>query len=127
MSAELVEEFSDQEMSVAVTYLLALRGGEVPVVAVPEGEMPAGPAPELTDEEFTWAKQTYFERCAGCHGTLRKGATGPALTPDLTLPKGTVGLAAIIFNGTTARHARLGQAGRLHPGTDRDHGQVPAD
>lgn len=57
-------------------------------------------APELTPEEFAWAKQTYFERCAGCHGTLRKGATGPALTPDITLAKGTLALSAIIFNGT---------------------------
>ena len=42
----------------------------------------AGSGPEMTDEEFAWARQTYFERCAGCHGTLRKGATGPARTPD---------------------------------------------
>jgi nitrite reductase (NO-forming)/hydroxylamine reductase len=54
----------------------------------------------MTEEEFSWAKQTFFERCAGCHGTLRNGATGPALTPDNTLPKGTAGLATIIFNGT---------------------------
>ena len=54
----------------------------------------------LAEEDMEWAKQVYFERCAGCHGTLRKGATGPALTPDLTQPKGTLALAAIIFNGT---------------------------
>jgi nitrite reductase (NO-forming)/hydroxylamine reductase len=54
----------------------------------------------LADEDMDWAKQVYFERCAGCHGTLRKGATGPALTPDLMQPKGTLALAAIIFNGT---------------------------
>ena len=35
------------------------------------------------------AKQICFERCAGCHGVLRKGATGKALTPDITLGKGT--------------------------------------
>ena len=29
----------------------------------------------------------YFQRCAGCHGVLRKGATGKALTPDITLEK----------------------------------------
>ncbi len=54
----------------------------------------------LADEDMEWAKQVYFERCAGCHGTLRKGATGPGLTPDLMQPKGTLALAAIIFNGT---------------------------
>ena len=111
MSPELVEEFTNEELNAAVTYLLSLRGGEVPVVGVSEGEMPAGPAPELTDEEFTWAKQTYFERCAGCHGTLRKGATGPGLTPDLTLPKGTAGLSAIIFNGTTRGMPDWGKQG----------------
>jgi nitrite reductase (NO-forming)/hydroxylamine reductase len=29
----------------------------------------------------------YFERCAGCHGVLRKGATGKPLTPDITWPR----------------------------------------
>ncbi len=111
MSPELVEEFTDVELNAAVTYLLALRGGEVPVVGVPEGELPVSLAPELSDEEFTWAKQTYFERCAGCHGTLRKGATGPGLTPDLTLSKGTAGLSAIIFNGTTRGMPDWGKQG----------------
>ncbi len=54
----------------------------------------------LDEEDMEWAKQVYFERCAGCHGTLRNGATGPGLTPDLMQPKGTLALAAIIFNGT---------------------------
>jgi len=31
-------------------------------------------------EELERAKQIYFDRCAGCHGTLRKGATGPEIT-----------------------------------------------
>ena len=43
-------------------------------------------APPLTEAEFAKAKQIYFERCAGCHGVLRKGATGKPLTPDVTLP-----------------------------------------
>ncbi|HNM56694.1 MAG TPA: nitrite reductase, partial [Thauera aminoaromatica] len=33
-------------------------------------------APKLTAEEMEKGKQIYFERCAGCHGVLRKGATG---------------------------------------------------
>src|SRR3989337_2079625 len=36
--------------------------------------------PDLTPEELNKAKGTYFNRCAGCHGTLRKGATGPNIT-----------------------------------------------
>lgn len=30
--------------------------------------------------ELEVAKQIYFDRCAGCHGVLRKGATGPEIT-----------------------------------------------
>ena len=33
-------------------------------------------APDLTAAEFEQAKEIYFQRCAGCHGVLRKGATG---------------------------------------------------
>ena len=42
-------------------------------------------APALTQDEFEEATKIYFERCAGCHGVLRKGATGKPLTPDITL------------------------------------------
>jgi nitrite reductase (NO-forming)/hydroxylamine reductase len=38
-------------------------------------------APELTAAEKEQAKKIYFERCAGCHGVLRKGATGKNLEP----------------------------------------------
>jgi len=40
--------------------------------------------PVMTREAFNRAANLYFERCAGCHGVLRKGATGKALTPDIT-------------------------------------------
>lgn len=70
-----------------------------------------GQAPGLSEAEFSWASQTYFERCAGCHGTLRKGATGPGLTPDITLPKGPLALAAIIFNGTNRGMPDWGKQG----------------
>src|SRR6516225_8564026 len=30
--------------------------------------------PVMTPPEFMTAKQIFFERCAGCHGVLRKGA-----------------------------------------------------
>ena len=38
-------------------------------------------APEMTAAEKETAKKIYFERCAGCHGVLRKGATGKNLEP----------------------------------------------
>ena len=36
-------------------------------------------APAMTAAEKEQAKKIYFERCAGCHGVLRKGATGKNL------------------------------------------------
>ena len=41
-------------------------------------------APTLTAVEKDAAKKIYFERCAGCHGVLRKGATGKNLEPHWT-------------------------------------------
>lgn len=110
MPATLAQVFSAAELDGIVKYLASLPDGAA-VSSGSDAPMPTGDAPTLTDEEFAWAKQTFFERCAGCHGTLRKGATGPALTPDKTLPKGTVGLAAIIFNGTTRGMPDWGKQG----------------
>ncbi|BCZ95576.1 hypothetical protein TthAK1_21930 (plasmid) [Thermus thermophilus] len=42
----------------------------------------------LTPEERARASQIYFDRCAGCHGVLRKGATGPALDPKKMAERG---------------------------------------
>jgi nitrite reductase (NO-forming) / hydroxylamine reductase len=48
--------------------------------------------PTMTAEEKAASAKIYFERCAGCHGVLRKGATGKNLEPHFTktLPDGTV-------------------------------------
>lgn len=59
-------------------------------------------APPMTEAEFAKARQIYFERCAGCHGVLRKGATGKPLTPDLTMGKGTEYLKVFIAYGSPA-------------------------
>jgi nitrite reductase (NO-forming) / hydroxylamine reductase len=59
-------------------------------------------APPMTQAEFDLARKVYFERCAGCHGVLRKGATGKALTPDLTIGKGTDYLKIFIAYGSPA-------------------------
>ncbi|MCB1662725.1 MAG: c-type cytochrome [Pseudomonadales bacterium] len=59
-------------------------------------------APPLTEAEFEYASQVFFERCAGCHGVLRKGATGKPLTPDITQQRGTEYLKALISYGTPA-------------------------
>ena len=71
--------------------------------------------PVLTDEEFAAATQLYFERCAGCHGVLRKGATGKPLTPDITRERGTDYLKALITYGSPAGMPNWGTSGELSP------------
>jgi len=70
-------------------------------------------APSLTEEEFARSEQIYFERCAGCHGVLRKGATGKPLTPDITIPRGTEYLKTFINYGTPAGMPNWGTSGEL--------------
>jgi len=61
---------------------------------------------KITDAEMEKAAAIYFDKCAGCHGSSRKGATGPSLLPDgdgkaaATKALGAVGLRAFIENGT---------------------------
>src|SRR4030067_1345514 len=68
---------------------LRYKGAPVPIKPEEAKEQLTPKAPPLTSAEFTRAKQIFFERCAGCHGVLRKGATGKALPPDLPLAQGT--------------------------------------
>jgi len=70
-------------------------------------------APKMTKAEFGRGKQIYFERCAGCHGVLRKGATGKPLTPDITLEKGTEYLKVFIGYGSPAGMPNWGTSGEL--------------
>lgn len=71
------------------------------------------PVPVLTKEEFAEATKVYFNRCGGCHGTLRKGATGKPLTPDKTRTRTVEKLADIIFKGTDAGMPGWGTTGEL--------------
>jgi nitrite reductase (NO-forming)/hydroxylamine reductase len=70
-------------------------------------------APPMSKAEFDKARQVYFERCAGCHGVLRKGATGKPLTPDITLDKGTEYLKVFIKFGSPAGMPNWGTSGEL--------------
>jgi len=72
-------------------------------------------APNMTQAEFDHAKQIYFERCAGCHGVLRKGATGKPLTPDVTQAKGTDYLKVFINYGSPAGMPNWGTSGVFTP------------
>jgi nitrite reductase (NO-forming) / hydroxylamine reductase len=56
--------------------------------------------PTLSKEKFESSKTLYFQRCAGCHGVLRKGATGKGLEPKDTRKKGQKRLEKIITLGT---------------------------
>jgi nitrite reductase (NO-forming) / hydroxylamine reductase len=70
-------------------------------------------APTMSEAEFVEAKQIYFERCAGCHGVLRKGATGKPLTPDITQKKGQDYLKVFISVGSPAGMPNWGTSGDL--------------
>jgi nitrite reductase (NO-forming)/hydroxylamine reductase len=70
-------------------------------------------APTLNKAEFDKANQIYFERCAGCHGVLRKGATGKPLTPDLTRKLGFEYLRDFINYGSPGGMPNWGTSGEL--------------
>ncbi|WP_295361977.1 cytochrome D1 domain-containing protein [Arenimonas sp.] len=70
-------------------------------------------APDMTEEEFAEATDIFFQRCAGCHGVLRKGATGKPLTPDLTQARGTDYLKALINFGSPGGMPNFGTGGEL--------------
>ncbi|MCF6281933.1 MAG: nitrite reductase [Candidatus Polarisedimenticolaceae bacterium] len=51
----------------------------------------AAAGPTLSDADFERANSLYFQRCAGCHGVLRKGATGKNLEPKPNAKKKSKG------------------------------------
>ena len=70
-------------------------------------------APKMSETEFDKAKRIFFERCAGCHGVLRKGATGKPLTPDITIEKGLEYLKVFIKYGSAGGMPNWGTSGIL--------------
>ncbi len=89
--------------------------GGAPTAMSPTGtkDFISGEGPQMTREEFNHAKQIYFERCAGCHGVLRKGATGKPLTPDITRDKSLDYLKVFINFGSPAGMPNWGTSGEL--------------
>ena len=81
---------------------LKYQAGASPLANEPMVQSTNPKAPPMTQAEFELGRKTYFERCAGCHGVLRKGATGKPLTPDLTVGKGTDYLKIFIAYGSPA-------------------------
>ncbi len=88
------------------------KGAPVPLQEGSKDVVTPG-APAMTEDEMVRAKKIYFERCAGCHGVLRKGATGKPLTPDVTIPKGTDYLKVFIGYGSPAGMPNWGTSGEL--------------
>src|SRR5512135_2086481 len=92
---------------------LMYKGAPVPIKPGEAETVVEPKAPPMTKEEFEEAKTIYFQRCAGCHGVLRKGATGKPLTPDITLARGTDYLKVFINYGSPAGMPNWGTSGQL--------------
>ncbi len=92
---------------------LRYRGTPSPIPAEETRQMMTAEGPSLTEDEYQTATRVYFERCAGCHGVLRKGATGKPLTPDITRERGTEYLKALITYGSPAGMPNWGSSGEL--------------
>jgi len=76
--------------------------------------------PPLAGDDYQHANQIYFQRCAGCHGVLRKGATGKALTTDVTRERGYEYLRDFITYGSPGGMPNWGTSGDLSE-QDVDH------
>ena len=90
------------------------QAGGSPLAQEPMHQNTDAKAPPMTKAEFEKGRVIYFERCAGCHGVLRKGATGKALTPDLTMAKGSEILKVFIKYGSPAGMPNWGTSGELN-------------
>ncbi len=78
------------------------------------GAGPAGAAaPKMTPAEFEQAKEIYFDNCGGCHGSLRKGATGPNLETKRTQELGAEYLKNFITYGSPGGMPNWGTSGEL--------------
>ncbi len=69
--------------------------------------------PTLSAQDMEDAKYIYYDRCSGCHGALRKGATGPSITSEKMSKKTLAELDKMIFYGTDAGMPGWGRTGEL--------------
>jgi nitrite reductase (NO-forming)/hydroxylamine reductase len=98
---------SDADLGDVIVYLETTTDIDGPSAA------PEGPR-DLSDAELAEASEVFFNRCAGCHGVLRAGATGPAIQPeDRTLEIGTAGIQTILTKGTPGGMPAWGDSGIL--------------
>ncbi len=71
---------------------------------------PLSGAPKMSKAEYLVGRMIYFERCAGCHGVLRQGATGGAITPDITHKLGFSRIKKTIYYGSGDGMPNWGEA-----------------
>ncbi len=102
-----------QTLLIAAGFALVITGGLGPALSEEKSEPELAEVPKLTAEELAAANLIYFERCAGCHGVLRKGATGKPLTTDITRQRGPEILEAFITYGSPAGMPNWGTSGEL--------------
>src|SRR5574337_463737 len=112
MSQAFAEEPKPEHKDVSPAEVEYQAGGS-PLAGVEMHQDINPKAPSMTKAEFDRAREIYFQRCAGCHGVLRKGATGKPLTPDITLEKGTDYLKVFIKYGSPAGMPNWGTSGEL--------------
>lgn len=99
---------SEAEINQVLDYIIDVSEGRVSTAAEDHG------VPEtLTDAQFEQAQGIYFNRCAGCHGTLRAGATGPNIQPERTTQIGSAALKATLTHGLPGGMPAWGDAGIL--------------
>ena len=70
-------------------------------------------ATKLSAEEKEQANTIFFQRCAGCHGVLRKGATGKNLEPERTKELGFEHIRDFINYGSPGGMPNWGTSGEL--------------
>ncbi len=83
--------------------------------ATPAASAPAAKVAALSEQDFAQGKQIYFNRCAGCHGALRKGATGPNIEPKHTAELGAASIESTLMKGLPGGMPAWGKEGLLSP------------
>ena len=127
MATPLVADDKGKSKHVTDTDVKYQQGGSSPAGAAASTNVQYYKTdPAMTQEEFDHSKQIYFERCAGCHGVLRKGATGKPLTTDKTRLLGTDYLKVFINFGSPAGMPNWGTSGQLSEQGNRRYGALPA-
>ncbi len=99
---------SEEEIDQVIDYVIAVSEGTVQMADA------GADVPEtLTDAQFEQGFDIFFDRCAGCHGTLRAGATGPNIQPERTTEIGSAALKATLTHGLPGGMPAWGDAGIL--------------